>query len=44
MVDQVVSSPHQATPLYWAARGDAVKYIIQAGVDINIKNDHGVSE
>ena len=50
MVDQVqnlVSSPHQETPLHWAAQGGhggAVEYLIQAGADVNIKDDDGVSE
>ena len=49
MVDQVqnlVSSPHQVTPLHSAAQGGhdgAVEYLIQAGADVNIKDD-GVSE
>ena len=43
----LVSSPHQWTPLYWAARGGhkgIVKYLIQAGADVNIKDYIGVSE
>ena len=40
-------SSHQKTPLYKAAGGghaDTVEYLIQAGADINIKNEDGVSE
>ena len=43
----MVSSPHQWTPLHWAARGghnDTVKYLIQAGADVNVKENIGVSE
>ena len=43
----LVSSPHQYTPLHYAAGGGhvgAVEYIIQAGADINIKDVNGVSE
>ena len=43
----LVSSPHQRTPLHEAAGGgspDTVEYIIQAGADINIKSDDGVSK
>ena len=41
----LVSSPQQETPLHWAATGghkDIVKYIIQAGADVNIKDNRGV--
>ena len=43
----LVSSPHQYTPLHKAAIGGyvgAVEYIIQAGADVNIKDNDGVSE
>ena len=43
----LVSSPQQETPLHWAATGghkDIVKYIIQAGADVNIKDNRGVSK
>ena len=40
-------SPHQGTPLHWAARGgqvDTVTFFLEQGVDINIKNENRVSE
>ena len=40
-------SPHQGTPLHWAARGghvDTVTFFLEQGIDINIKNDSRVSE
>ena len=43
----LVSSPDQETPLHWAALGghnDSVEYLLQAGADVNIKNDGEVSE
>ena len=43
----LVSSPHQSTPLHWAAEeghGGAVELLLQAGADINIKDNIGVSE
>ena len=43
----LVSSPHQRTPLHWAAvegHTDSVELLIQAGADVNIKDDDGVSE
>ena len=43
----MVSSHHQETPLHKVARqghNDAVKYIIQAGADVNIQDNDGVSE
>ena len=43
----LVSSPEQETPLHKAANWDrvgAVDYLIQAGADVNIKNNFGVSE
>ena len=43
----LVSSPHQWTPLHRAAgggHGGAVDYLIQAGADVNIKDNDGVSE
>ena len=40
--------PHQETPLHWAARArdvDIVRYLVDKGADINIKDDTlGVSE
>ena len=50
MVDQVqnlVSSPHQGTPLHKAAgegHGGAVELLLQAGADVTIKDSYGVSE
>ena len=43
----LVPSPHQRTPLHEAAGGSdggAVELLLQAGADINIKRDDGVSE
>ena len=43
----LVSSPHQWTPLHHAARGGhvgAVELLLQAGADVNIKDNVGVSE
>ena len=43
----LVSSPHQVTPVHEAAREGhvrALEYIIEAGADVNIKDDRGVSE
>ena len=40
-------SPHQETPLHWAARGghvDAVTYLVQKGANIDSKDGGGVSE
>ena len=39
-------SPHQGTPLHYAAGGGhgTVDYLIQAGADVNIQDDDGVSE
>ena len=41
-------SPHQGTPLHWAARGghvDTVIFFLEQGVDTNIRNHrYGVSE
>ena len=42
-----VPSPHQRTPLHRAAEGgfiDAVKYLVGAGGDINIKDGRAVSD
>ena len=42
-----VLSPHQMTPLHWAADGgrvDTVKYLIEKGAEVNSKDDDGVSE
>jgi len=39
-------SPYQWTPLYKAAGGghaDTVKYLIEEGADLNIKDNFGVS-
>ena len=41
------SSSHQMTPLHRAAGRDhvgAVEYLLQAGVDVTIKDNGGVSE
>ena len=41
----LVSSPKQETPLHKAAtvgHNDTLKYIIQAGADVNIKDNRGV--
>ena len=43
----LVPSPHQMTPLYWAAAEghvNTVRYLVDAGGDINIKDGGGVSE
>ena len=43
----LVSSSRQYTPLHWAAeRGDVgtVELLLQAGADVNIKDNDGVSE
>ena len=43
----LVSSPHQATPLHKAAekgQSDTVKYLIEKGADLTIKDKFGVSE
>ena len=43
----LVSSPHQETALHWAAGGghpDTAEYLIQAGADVNIKDNMRVSE
>ena len=40
-------TPHQRTPLHYAAQGgfvDTVRYLVGAGGDINIKDGFGVSE
>ena len=42
-----VLSPHQGTPLHWAAAEghvDTVQCLIEKGADIKIKTDNGVSE
>ena len=51
MVDHVqlflIYSPHQSTPLFWAAyegHVDIVRYLVEQGADINIKDKNGVSE
>ena len=48
MVDLVqFASPHQMTPLHWAAEKghvDTVQYLVWIGANINIKADEGVSE
>lgn len=39
-------SPHQGTPLHWAARGghvDTVTFFLEQGVAINTRNEYGVS-
>ena len=43
----LVSSPKQDTPLHQAAREGhvrAVEYLIQAGADVTIKDNYGVSD
>ena len=43
----LVPSPHQSTPLHYAAEEghlDAMQHLVGAGGDINIKDDYGVSE
>ena len=43
----LVSSPHQWTPLHWAVgkgHGGAVELLLQAGADVTIKDNDGVSE
>ena len=40
-------SPHQQTPLHWAAgegEEDTVQLLIEKGADINIKDNLGVRE
>ena len=49
IVDHVifVLSPHQMSPLYWAADGghvNTVKCLIEKGANIHIKDEYGVSE
>ena len=48
MVDHVqIFSPHQRTPLHWAAiqgKEGTVQLLIEKGVDINIKGKDGVRE
>ena len=42
-----VHSPHQSTPLHEAARKghvDIVRYLVEQGADINIKDEDEVSE
>ena len=42
-----VHSPHQSTLLHRAARNghvDIVRCLVEQGADINIKDNHGVSE
>lgn len=39
-------SPHQGSPLHWAARGghvDTVIFFLEQGIDVNIKNENRVS-
>ena len=41
------ASPHQWTPLHWAARGghvDIVKFLVVQGANIHSKDHFGVSE
>ena len=41
------ASPHQCTPLHWAASGghvDTVTYLVVKGANIHSKDDDGVSE
>ena len=43
----VVNSPHQETPLHWAAYGghvETVRCLVDKGADTNIKNIFEVSE
>ena len=43
-----VLSPHQMSPLHWAADGghvNTVKFLIEKGADVNFKDDYyGVNE
>ena len=42
-----IYSLHQRTPLFWAAdegHVDVVRYLVEQGADINIKDNDGVSE
>jgi len=42
-----ILSPHQGSPLHWAARGghvDTVIFFLEQGIDVNIKNENRVSK
>ena len=42
-----IYSPHQKTPLHWAAEEghvDIVRYLVDKGADFNIKDQRGVSD
>ena len=46
MIEQLIS-PHQKTPLHWAAeQGHAgtAQFLVEKGADISVKDSHGVRE
>ena len=45
MIVQLIS-PHQRTPLHWAAErhADIAQFLVEKGADINVKDNDGVRE